>query len=354
MRLEAVTYDSYVLALTIPDNAILSWNFPTGLINFVKDAKKVLTEIAEMGKVSFDELIEAFKSKELFQIFKAVHFSLKKLLAAVQALGGLVSKGLFAVLGEIEKTGAFQDIRKGVMKVDDLLDKYPIVKKLAGPALAGLLLWIWLNSAFTGDPELDLDLSYVIGAFAGHFTITDLFMSKEGLAMLALLVGGFTGIGVSWLAASNAINLLLALLYTGSKKAKEKNLFQSLKNLIHPQHVAASVSHMKKLQTKTLTKAQQMQVAGTLDAVRASKLLTMLGIKDVQLEDTSENGVLVFSVPTFFNSVAPLTKFYGAAKNESSASWNIRRLIWTVPEVNGQVMLMQVGKMAPLVVFKQM
>ena len=93
MKIEAVTYDNYVLALTVPDNAILAWNFPTGLIEFVKEAKKTLLSIADMAKVSFDELVEAFKSKELFSIFKAVHFSIKKLFTAVQAFASLVSKG---------------------------------------------------------------------------------------------------------------------------------------------------------------------------------------------------------------------------------------------------------------------
>lgn len=107
---------------------------------------------------------------------------------------------------------------------------------------------------------------------------------------------------------------------------------------------------MKKIQTLA---APQSIEAGPLDAVRASKLLTMIGVKSAELLDTSE-GNLVFGVPAFNSALLPLTKFYGAPKNESNVGWSVKRLVWSVPEVQGQVMLMQVGKMGPLLIFKQL
>ncbi len=99
--------------------------------------------------------------------------------------------------------------------------------------------------------------------------------------------------------------------------------------------------------------SQIQMEAGPLDAVRAGKLLSMLGIRNAELAD-SEEGVIVFSVHDFYSVVKPLVSFYGTPKNESNVSWATKRLIWLVPQVKGQVMLLQVAKLAPMLIFKQL
>lgn len=104
---------------------------------------------------------------------------------------------------------------------------------------------------------------------------------------------------------------------------------------------------------KTVKTTAHLIEAGPLDAVRGGKLLTLLGIKGAELSDSTP-GLLVYTVPTFMGCVAPLTKFYGSAKNTSDAGWAQKRLVWNIPEVNGEVMLLQVGNLKPLIIFKQL
>jgi hypothetical protein len=331
-----VTYRQYVTALSLPAGDIRAWSVPGALGAFIKEAKAALAKIAEASGESIDALMEAFKSKDLFTVFKACGFSLKKLYQAVTSLTGLIPKGIQSVFQALQDSKVFQALKSGTMKIDEFFAEHPILQKLVGPALAGLLLWIWLNSAFTGDPDFDLDISSVAAALAGRFSIQDLFASPAGLTSLAALGAGFTGIGAVWL-GTNIANLILALLFTGAKKAKETELFKRLKTAITPVrvHAAASVE------------------ASDLDALRGSKLLSMLGIKGAELVDHTE-GYLIFSVNSFYAALTPLTKFYGHPKNESNASWLTKRLVWSIPEVNGQVLLTQIGNTTSMIVFKQL
>lgn len=344
-KLCQVSYETYVLALTVSPNQILSWSMPSGLMTFVKEAKSTIGVLVEETGQSFEELLAAFKSKELFTIFKAVGFSLKRLLNSIRSVTALIPKGLLKAFEELQDTALMQALKSGALKIDTFLDKHPVLRKLVGPALAGFLLWMWLNSAFIGDPDFDLDLSSVAAAFAGRFSIEELFSSPEGLASLAVFAAGFSGLGITWL-GSNAGDLLLALIFTGAKMANLSKLASSLRKHINIVRVKANTM-------KVVSTSQSPIVANGLDAVRATKLLAMLGIKGAELQE-STSSVLVFGIHGFDSAYHPLAKFYGAAKNESNPGWGTKRLVWSVPEVKGQVMLMQVANMTPLIIFRQM
>lgn len=332
-----VTYTQYVTALSHPVGDIRAWSVPGALGAFIREAKEALGKIAEVTGESVDALLEAFKSKDLFSIFKAAGFSLKKLYHAVQAFTGLIPKGLQAFFQHMQDGKILKALKSGSLRVDEFLDQYPILKKLAGPAMAGLLLYMWYHMAFTGNADFDLDLSSVVTALKGQFSVYDLFASPGGLTALCALGVGLSGFGGAvWLGAAMS-NLVLALLFTGAKKAKETEMFKRLKTVI----------------TKRQSVAAASVRAGSLDAVRGGKLLSMLGIKNATLVDHTE-GYLVFSVLNFYSALAPLTKFYGHPKNQSNSSWLTKRLVWSVPEVNGEVLLTQIGNTAPLLVFRQL
>ena len=107
------------------------------------------------------------------------------------------------------------------MKVDEFLDKYPILKKIGGIAVAGLLLYIWLNMSFIGDLEYDMNIGDMTAALSGTFSIAELFLSPAGLMMITLFATGGL-ISAPWLGAST-LNLVLALIYTGYVKIREKS-----------------------------------------------------------------------------------------------------------------------------------
>lgn len=186
-----------------------------------KQLRSELRKISSQFKLSTQEIIAAFKSRDAFGVLKGFGFNVKLMFNAIKELTKFVREGLLTVFKELEKTKAIQKLRRGFIKVDDLIKRHPILTKVTGIALAGLLLYIWLNMTFIGDFEYDFDFTQISDALAGKFSIADMFLSPEGLMLISLFGTGFAfGLSVPWLGKS-LYNLVLAIIYTSSKKMKE-------------------------------------------------------------------------------------------------------------------------------------
>lgn len=195
-------------------------------------AKSEFEAIAsEMGE-EVDTLMQSFKNNAIYGMLKSLGFSLKHILKAIRAFTNLIRDGLLEVFKEIHDTKLFKKIHSGAVKVDELFEKYPILKRVVGPAVAGLLFYIWLNMTFIGSLEYDFDFSDMAAALSGNFSLADLFASPSGLMLITLLgTGGL--ISAPWL-GKTTYNLILALVFTGLKMSKEsdKPLIKKIKNKI--------------------------------------------------------------------------------------------------------------------------
>ena len=116
-----------------------------------KEIKKDLIKLSDDMKIDVLDIVSSFKSKNMFSMLKVFKFSIKHIFKSVTALSNLVRKGLFNIFEEIHKTGAFKKIEKGLMSIDDLLNKYPLLKKVGGIAIAGLIFYMWTQMTFIGD-----------------------------------------------------------------------------------------------------------------------------------------------------------------------------------------------------------
>jgi hypothetical protein len=199
------------------------------LVKVFQTCRDEITAIVEQFKIGMADIVKALKHKDAFAFFKAIRFNLGLALKAVTSFTKMVRQGLLSVFEELSKTGVVKKLQAGAMKVDEVLDKYPILKKVGGLVIAGLLIYIWLNMSFIGDAQFDLDLSTIALAFEGSFSIADLFVSPSGLMMLALLGTGFMGIGFGWMGA-RALNILIALLYTLFKRLRMASPAAALKS----------------------------------------------------------------------------------------------------------------------------
>lgn len=185
------------------------------------DLKRELKNIARQFKLSYQDLIKAFKNRDVFGVLKAFGFKIKLAFKAINELTKFVRGGLFEVFREIARTRTFQKIRSGAVKVDEVLNAYPVLKKMTGIAIAGLLLWIWLNMTFIGDLDYDFNFGDMADALAGKFSIAELFTSAQGLMLMTLFGTGFAfGLSVPWLGKS-LYNFILALVYTAYAKLKD-------------------------------------------------------------------------------------------------------------------------------------
>ena len=138
---------------------IKDFKITSGLARFFRDVKNVFRAIGRDFKLGYAEIINAFKSRDIFNLLKSFGFNIKVMLRSLNSVTGLIRQGLFKVFKEIANTGMFKQLRKGAIKIDVVLDKYPILRKVSGPVIAGLLLYIWLNMTFIGDLDYDFNFS---------------------------------------------------------------------------------------------------------------------------------------------------------------------------------------------------
>lgn len=210
-------------------------SLPKKLFGLFKSTKKSMSEIAKNFGASLPDIISAFKQRDIFALLRTFKFSFKLILKALGTLTGLVRDGLMSVFEEIVNSKVIQKVRSGAMKVDEFMDKYPLLKKVTGIAVAGLLVFIWLNMSFMGDIEFDMNLGDIAAALKGSFSLTDLFLSPSGLMMITLLGTGMMGFGAPWL-GKTAYNIVLAVTYTGLGKLKKSpkisNLMQKMRRKI--------------------------------------------------------------------------------------------------------------------------
>lgn len=238
---QLLTYESYCIAIDMVfenklkeeffygcitegffDN-IKRMNLSREFVRLFRDLKRNIQKLARDFRLNLTDIINAFKQKDVFKILKAFGFNFLLIFRAMNEFTKAIRGGLLAIFREIFKLGIFKKIRSGAMKVDEFLDKYPKLKKVSGFLIAGILLYIWLNMTFIGDLDYDFNFSDLTNALAGTFSITDLFVSPEGLMLMTLFGTGMAfGLSIPWLGKS-AYNLTLAIVYTGYARLKGKD-----------------------------------------------------------------------------------------------------------------------------------
>lgn len=270
-----VTYAEYVDALNevsildekgmLNEGILSTLTGLTGKVGeLISNAKKSVGDLLDTTSLKTKDLIKAFKNKEIFNVLKKFGFNIKKMLKAVKSAQKLVNGGLGKVFKELHNTKIFQKIHKGVITIDEVLEKYPILKKIGGIAVAGLLLWIWLNMSFTGASlDYDIDQSALLDALAGNYSLADLFTSPAGLKTIAFLALGLSGVSVTGYLGSTAYNLTMSIIYTALRKSsfKDGSVLHKIKK--HAFNLAEDYDD-KLLSFKGYLKTQSFTHKGTL------------------------------------------------------------------------------------------
>jgi hypothetical protein len=201
-------------------DSVRKMNLARGLVKIFNELRYNIQKIGRDFLLNLNELISAFKQRNVFDMIKAFGFNFKLIFRAIQAFTNALKGGLLEVFKDLSRTRAFQKMRSGALKVDKVIEKHPILKRLTGIVIAGLLLYIWLNMTFIGDLDYDFNFSDTVAALHGSFSIADIFTSPEGLMLMTLFGTGFAfGLSVPWLGKS-LYNLTLAIIYTGYAKLK--------------------------------------------------------------------------------------------------------------------------------------
>jgi len=237
-EIQTVTYEMYCGALELSFNQTLTesyfhnhlhennfgnirkMNIARGLVRVFNELRYNIQKVGKDFMMNLNDLISTFKNRNVYDMLRAFGFNFKLLFRAIGAFTNALKGGLLEVFKEMARTKTFQKIRRGAIKTDEILNKYPILKRLTGIVIAGLLLYIWLNMTFIGDLDYDFNFSDTVAALHGTFSIADIFTSPEGMMLIALFgTGAAFGLSVPWLGKS-LYNLTLAIVYTGYAKLK--------------------------------------------------------------------------------------------------------------------------------------
>jgi len=187
---------------------------------FIKDLKEKLS-------VKLKDLVKLFMDKVVFKFFAKIKFSMDYLFKLVKK-GFKAYKEVIKAIGEyVASTKVGKWTEEKLKQLDDFLAKHPRTKKIAGLAVAGILVYIWLNMTFTGNADYDFDMGDMIMALGGGFTLSKLFAGPEGMALLTLFATGMIGLSFPWPGPQH-MQFIGAVLYgsakiVGKKLTKDKN-----------------------------------------------------------------------------------------------------------------------------------
>lgn len=180
-----------------------------------------LIELKDIIKVKIMDLAKLFMNKLVFKFFAKIKFSMKYLFDLVKR-GFKAYKEVIKAIGDyISKTKVGRWTEDKLKDLDAFLAKHPKTKRIAGMAVAGILIYIWLNMTFTGNADYDFDMGDMILALGGGFTLSTLFAGPEGMALLALFATGVIGLSFPWPGPQH-FQFIGAIVYGSAKLVGQK------------------------------------------------------------------------------------------------------------------------------------
>jgi hypothetical protein len=199
--------DAMLNELVIPGKLKKIWSF--------------LVELKDIVKVKIMDLAKLFLNKVVFKFFAKIKFSMNYLFKLVKT-GFKAYKEVIKAIGEyISKTKVGRWTEDKLKALDAFLAKHPKTKRIAGMAVAGILIYIWLNMTFTGNADYDFDMGDMILALGGGFTLSTLFAGPEGMALLTLFATGVIGLSFPWPGPQH-FQFIGAILYGSAKLVGQK------------------------------------------------------------------------------------------------------------------------------------
>jgi len=158
------------------------------IVSFVKP--KFFIDLAKASGTSLESIIELFKDSRVVKLFQKIGWSIKGFWEALrtgyQAFVSLQN----AVAEYVSETKVMRWTRDELNKLDEWLSNHPKTKRISGWVLGALLLFLWYEAADIGDLDFDFDISDVLSAFSGGYTLSSIFAGTDGSKLLLALVAG--------------------------------------------------------------------------------------------------------------------------------------------------------------------
>jgi acid phosphatase (class A) len=188
------------------------------LPNTVKDLKQHVRNVIDAVDADIETVAIAFKEPSVYNTVKALGAGITGASRVVMGSLRTIGKSLTVGGAAIHDTDSFQKLEKGIIKVDEFMQKNKPLSKLSAVAVSGLAIGQWLRMSFSGDIESDFDLTIIPQAFAGEAGFRELIATPDGIKGMGLLSAGMATGGLPiWM--GGATGLALALTYSGLQSA---------------------------------------------------------------------------------------------------------------------------------------
>ena len=172
-------------------------------MDFVKDLAKATGN-------SLGSVMELLKNSKVVRFFSKIGWSFRKLWELLRN-GFQGYRNLRKVMSEyLASTRVNRWTTDELKKLDQFFQTHTVTRRMTGVALGALLVFIWFNEAFIGDPEYDFDISEIADALAGRYSFADIFGGVDGATkLITLLVGSV--VDFPWPGPTSAIFLVSVL-----------------------------------------------------------------------------------------------------------------------------------------------
>lgn len=219
-------YETYLEAVNLHEDDTLN-EFLSAITGKLKKYYDFIKDLAEKAKIGVKDIAELLKNKGVFEFFKKIGFSIKRLFDLVKN-GFKYYRDLQKAIAEyIAETKVAKWTAEKIKDLDEFLKRHPKTKRLVGVAVGAILLYIWLNMSFTGDFDYDFDQSTLISALMGNFSLTDIFTGPEGIKLLTLFITG-SFLSFPWPGPQTAL-FIVSLIYGLAKTFNVRKLVADLR-----------------------------------------------------------------------------------------------------------------------------
>jgi hypothetical protein len=192
-----------------------------GIPSRLKKVWGFIKELASLASLKLIDLVKLFMDKVVFKFFAKIKFSMDWLFKLVKK-GFKAYKDVIKAIGDyLASTKVGKWTEEKLKDLDAFLATHPKTKRIAGMAVAGILIYIWLNMTFTGNADYDFDMTDMILALGGGFTLSSLFAGPEGMALLTLFATGMIGLSFPWPGPQH-FQFIGAVLYGSAKLVGKK------------------------------------------------------------------------------------------------------------------------------------
>ena len=184
-------------------------------------------EVSKELGVGIGALVDFFKDSQVVRFFQKIGWSFKKLLDYLKTGYETLKKLQTEFLKFAKETGIGHWTMRNLdapmlAKIDEWMKGHSQLRHITGFALAGMFLYMWFITPYTGNLGFDFDMSEVFDALSGNYSLVDLFSGASGATWLLLfLTGTFVGISFPWPGALS-VHFVVSAIWTLSKKLNKR------------------------------------------------------------------------------------------------------------------------------------